>query len=136
MTAVAYREQHGLPATIPLVGQAVQAALSAGWERNRAVHEAALDRSRDPQKATAASTRRRTWAPATVAQRQADASARRVDLTDDQVERLGDPTDIAGWAERARRLIEQEDVTMAAIARATGLATATVSQRLRRYPAR
>lgn len=136
IAAADYRQAHGLPFTLPLVGRQVRDAMSAAWERNRPSHLAALDASRDPSAATEASrSRAKPWAPATVAARQRTGAARRIDLTTDQVERLGDPTDLPAWCLAARALIGSDGVSMAAIARASGLATATVSQRLRRYPA-
>ncbi len=63
--------------------------------------------------------------------------ARGADLTSDQIARLGDPHDIAAWAGRVRQLLrDDERVTLAAVGRAYGLTASTISQRLRRNPAR
>lgn len=131
-----YREAHGLPQTLALVGTSTHQAMSAGWERNRPIHVAALDEARDTALATNASRTRngRPWAAATIAGRQAAAASRRTELTPDQVASLGDPTDLPAWCAAARALIDREGVTGAAISRAAGLSTATVWQRLRRYP--
>ena len=59
-----------------------------------------------------------------------------MDLSEAQLAELGDVTDLPTWAERARILMAREQLPAAAIARATGMAPATVAQRLRRYPAR
>lgn len=78
-------------------------------------------------------TQRGQWAPKLVAGRQARPTAARVDLTAGQTAELGDVTDIRGWVARARALMARDGVPAAAFARATGLATGTLSQRLRRY---
>lgn len=63
--------------------------------------------------------------------------ARGADLTNDQITHLGDPHDIATWADRVRQLLHDDDqVTLAAIGRAYGLTASTISQRLRRNPPR
>ena len=137
ITAAAYRAAHGLSAAMPLVGRATAEAMSAGWARNAQVHLAALDASRDPEAARQAAPKRGgRWSPSMVAARQASAAARRVDLSEAQLAELGDVTDLPTWAERARALMAREGLPAAAIARATGMAPATVAQRLRRHPAR
>lgn len=132
--AAEYRASHGLSAGTALIGEATRAALADGWERHRDLHVAALDEHRDPDRARAGMTPHGQWAPELVAGRRARAVAARVDLTAAQIDELGDVTDIRGWADRARTLMARDGMPAAAIARATGLATGTVSQRLRRYP--
>ena len=79
-------------------------------------------------------TGRGQWAPELVAGRIARGRARRRDLTPAQVAELGDVTDVQGWAQRARALIERSGVSAAAIGRAIEMPTATVHQRLHRHP--
>ncbi len=130
--AADYRRAHGLSTGTALIGAQVRDALSeASSQPDRVERLAAV---RDPDRARAGMTRAGQWAPELVAGRQARAAARRIDLTAAQLNELGDVTDIAGWAARARALMARDAVTAAAIARACGLATGTVSQRLRRHP--
>lgn len=131
--AADYRRAHGLSGGTGLVGTRVRDALSEASSAPERV--AALAEHRDPDRARAAMTSRGQWAPELVAGRRARARAARVDLTLEQLAELGDVTDIHGWADRARALMARDGVPAAAIARASGLATGTVSQRLRRYPA-
>ncbi len=132
--AADYRERHGLSPGTALVGARTQAAMREAWETHRALHVAALDEHRDPDRARGGMTRGGQWAPELVAGRRERAIARRVDLTPAQLAELGDVTDIRGWCDRARALMARTGAPAAAIARASGLATCTVSQRLRRYP--
>lgn len=97
-------------------------------------HLEALDEHRDPTAATEASRGAR-WSPQQVAAAQARGTARRGrPLTDVEIASLGDPTDIPAWAERARRLLELDGVTVASLARSIDMPAPTVTQRLRRYP--
>lgn len=131
--AADYRRAHGLSSGTALVGDSVQAKLRDASSRpERLAHLAGI---RDPDRARAGMTRGGQWAPELVAGRRARAIAGRVDLTAEQLAELGDVTDIRGWCDRARALMARDGVPAAAIARATGLAEGTVSQRLRRYPA-
>lgn len=135
VTAAEYRKAHGLSTRTRLVGTVVQGKLSARWDapdRERRLER--LAEVRDIGRARSLNTREGHWRPERVAKRMAVAAARRVDLTAAQVEELGDVTDIAGWAARARRLMERDGVSAAAIGRAVGLTSPTVLQRLRRYP--
>lgn len=134
MRAAEYRLAHGLSTGTRLVSSSTRERMRESWERNRDRHLADLESSRDPDAARSAVSSGARWRPELVARRINAAVAHRVDLTPAQVEFLGDIADIPGWAERVRRLVDRDDVSLAAIARATGLATATVSQRLRRYP--
>ena len=130
--AADYRRAHGLSSGTALIGSSVQAKLAEASSRpERLEHLAGI---RDPDQARAGMTPGGQWAPELVAGRRARAAARRVDLTPAQIAELGDITDIRGWCQRARTLIARDQVPASAIARATGLAEGTVSQRLRRYP--
>lgn len=132
----AYRAAHGLSPGVRLVAEQTRQALREAFARHAELHLAALDASRDAAAANRASLRDTRWAPGRIAARQQLMAARRVELTDEQLAELGDATDIVGWCDRARMLMARDGVPAAAIARATGLATATVSQRLRRHPPR
>lgn len=55
------------------------------------------------------------------------------DLTDAQRVELGDDSDLVAWAARVRALVERDQASLAAIARAYGVTASTVSQRLRRH---
>lgn len=57
----------------------------------------------------------------------------RVDLTPAQVAEPGDVTDVAGWARRARALMDRDGVPAAAIGRVLDMATATRMAALRRH---
>ena len=134
LSADEYREAHGLSTGTALVGTALKAKMAAAWMKNEDLHRAVLEGSRDPDRARASNQAGSRWRPELVARRIEAGRARRVDLTDEQVAYLGDLTDIPGWAERVRLLVERDGVNLSAVARATGLSVATVGQRLRRYP--
>lgn len=131
--AADYRARHGLSTGTALIGSQVRAKLAESSGRPERI--AQLAEHRDPDRARAGMGPGR-WAPELVAGRRARAIARRVDLTPAQLAELGDHTDIAGWADRARALMARDGVSAAAIDRATGLATGVAAQRLRRYPPR
>lgn len=136
-TAAAYRSAHGLSPGLPLVGTETAETMRARWEDHRDLHTTVLAESRDPAKANAASrrTRGRAWSAQEIAERIEAGKARggRA-LTDAEVAQLGDVTDIPAWVTRARALLAAPDISLRSIADASGLATATVAQRLRRYP--
>lgn len=131
--AAAYRQAHGLSSGTALVGTRVHDALSAASSDPARIE--LLATVRDPDRARAGMTSRGQWAPELVAGRQARGTAQRVELTTEQLAELGDVTDIPSWAARVRVLMDRDGVPAAAVARASGLATGTVSQRLRRHPA-
>lgn len=135
MSAALYREVHGLSTGTKLLGTATLAKLSESWRRHEAEHLARLDATRDVDAARSRNTAAAQWRPELIARRREAAAAQRRDLTSAQVASLGDITDMQGWADRARALIERDGVSVAAIARAVGMSTGGVDGRLRRYPA-
>ncbi|MBK7822804.1 MAG: MucR family transcriptional regulator [Tessaracoccus sp.] len=135
LTAARYREKHGLSTRTRLIGTATAARLSEAWYEHETEHLARLDAARDVDAARAGNTAAGQRRAERVARRIEASSARRVDLIPAQVAELGDLTDMQGWADRARALIERDGVSHAAIARAVGLANGSVVwNRLRRYP--
>ncbi len=137
MTAAAYREKYGLSAGRSLVSAEVSGKLADVWTRHEAEHRARLDHSRDTVKAHAASGAKPgvAWRPETRAVRQATGRASRSrDLAPDEAASLGDGIDLQVWADAARSLIAESGVTLAALARASDISSATAAQRLRRYP--
>ncbi|GHD13169.1 hypothetical protein GCM10008096_29130 [Zhihengliuella salsuginis] len=99
-----------------------------------------VEEVRDTRKATEASrqiAQRGQWAPATMAKRMSQRQARRGrELTASEAAWLEEVAyDFQAWSDRARSLLAQDDVSAWSIADATGIATPTVHQRLRRYPA-
>lgn len=139
MRAAEYRESHGLGATTVLVSDAVRAKLRAAYARKRDQHLADLDAHRDPAKAAARSrshTKTEPWAPEVrIKRQQVGRASRSRDLTADQAATLRTGHDLQAWADSARTL-RASDVSLAAIARASEITPATVSQRMRRYPPR
>lgn len=131
-----YREAHGLPLTTPLVAPVVSEKMRESWGKNEAFHTASLDVSRDPEKARKASLGG-TWSVGTRARQSQRSQARASrDLTPAEVEQLGDLYNIPTWTASLRALMTRHpELSHAAIARSTGISPATVTQRLRRYPA-
>lgn len=134
--AAAYRQAHGLGASTRLVGDVVRERMRVANAARGDEHLARLAASRNPDTARARTSG--TWAPQTRAARAATARARRGrPLTPDETARLADADhDLQTWADRARDLLAQPDITARSIAEATDIATPTVHQRLRRYPTR
>lgn len=134
--AADYRRDHGLGTTTRLVGRSVRQKLAAAYDLHRDEHLADLERSRNPQEAVRNTIAHRggEWAPEVRAKRQAVGRASRTpDLTEQQLEQLGDSTDLQRWADRARTLIERDGISLASLGRAADISPATVGQRLRRY---
>lgn len=133
----AYRQAHGLGASTRLVGDGPRERMRVAYDAHRDEHLAHLAAARDPETARVASTAT-TWAPETRAARAAAARARRGrPLTPDEAARLADADhDLQAWADRARDLLSLPDVSARSLAEAADIATPTVHQRLRRYPAR
>lgn len=134
MTAAAYREAHGLSTGTRLVSSGTSERMRTSWERNRDLHLSVLEGTRDPDAARTQQQAGSQWRPELVARRMAIAASRRTDLTPEQVAELGDITDLRGWADRVRRLVARDGVSLHAVARATGLSLGGVQGRLRRYP--
>ncbi|MHA7132525.1 winged helix-turn-helix domain-containing protein [Oerskovia turbata] len=134
--AAAYRQAHGLGATTRLVGDGPRERMRAAYAARGDEPLARLAATRDPDAARAASPA--TWAPQTRAARATTARARRGrPLTPEETERLADVEhDLQAWVDRARTLLAQPDISARSIAEAADIATPTVHQRLRRYPAR
>lgn len=134
MTATQYREKYGLGRRTPLVSAEVQQKLHEHTMSRIEDVRRDLDAHRDTRKATQASLQT-VWAPETRAKRQKVAHSRRgADLSPEQRAQLAvHDTDLQAWADAARRLLDR-GFTQSAIARASGLSPATISQRLRRYP--
>lgn len=134
--AAAYRQAHGLGATTRLVGDGVRERMRTAYAARGDEPLQRLAAARDPDAARAAGPT--TWAPETRAARSATARARRGRaLTPDEAARLADADDdLQTWADRARELLTQPDVTARSLADAADIAMPTVHQRLRRYPAR
>lgn len=142
LSAAAYRERHGLGYTTRLVAATVSQNMRAAWERNEGMHMAAIESSRDPERARASSPvghkgRRGSSRPEVLAGYQQRARARRGrDLTDDEVAMLGDGLDLQSWADAARILLTRPGVTPRSLSTASDISVATVAQRIRRYPPR
>ncbi|MHA7134186.1 hypothetical protein [Oerskovia turbata] len=132
----AYRQAHGLGATTRLVGDGPRERMRAAYAARTDDPRGRLAATRDP--VTARATGPATWAPQTRAARAATARARRGrTLTPEETARLADVEhDLQAWADRARDLLAQPDVSARSLADAADIATPTVHQRLRRYPAR
>lgn len=133
--AAAYRQAHGLGATTRLVGDGVRERMRVANAARADEHLARLAAARDPDAARAAGPA--SWAPETRAARAATARARRGRaLTPDETQRLAYADhDLQTWADRARELLAIPDVSARSLAEAADIATPTVHQRLRRYPA-
>jgi hypothetical protein len=134
--AAAYRQAHGLGATTRLVGDGPRERMRTAYAARPAEHLARLAASRDPD--AARPTGPATWAPEVRAKRAAIARARRGrPLTPDETARLTEVEyDLQAWADRARELLTQPDISARSLADAADIAIPTVHQRLRRYPAR
>lgn len=133
LTGRVYRTRHGLTSGTRLVSASTRAALAQAYDRHRDLHLEALANTRNPDAAQRASRTPSRWAPELVARRMQQAAERRVDLTEAQSAELGGVTDIRSWAQRARKLIDRDGVPVMAVARASDLSPATVTQRLRRH---
>lgn len=139
ISADAYREAHGLGRTTRLVAPSVRQKMSESWEKNRDIHLAALEK-RDIDKARKLSPighkgRRIPHRPEVRAMYQEMMKATRGrDLTPEEAESLGDGLDLQAWSNAATRLLKDPDVSLRSIADASGIAVATVRQRIRRYP--
>lgn len=138
VSAAAYRERHGLARTTRLVAEPVARKMREGWEANRGLHLAALEASRDPDRARAYSfTRPSGWSAQARASREASARARRKPrLRPGEVRWLAEAgSDLQRWADRARVLIA-DGYSVTALAEAADITHASAKQRLSRYPAR
>lgn len=143
LLAADYRERHGLARTRSLVAPVVSEKMSESWEANRATHMAAIEASRNPEKARARSTvghkgqGRGPSAVEVLAGYQQRARARRGrDLSPQETKTLGDGLDLQAWADAARALLAAPDISATSLARASDISPATVHQRLRRHPAK
>lgn len=138
--AAAYREGHGLAATVPLVGAETQRKMRERYAEHRDLHMAHLEEHRDPDRARTFSRAftRKPPAPAVRAKAAAQNRARRGrPLTEDEAAWLGEADwDLQEWADRARVLLGREGVTNASLADAADILPNSVPQRLKRYPAR
>jgi hypothetical protein len=134
--AAAYRQAHGLGATTRLVGDGPRERMRTAYAARTDDPRGRLAATRDPDAARA--TGPTTWAPETRAARAARNRARRGRaLAPDEASRLADVEhDLQAWADRARELLAQPDVSARSLADAADIAVPTVHQRLRRYPAR
>ncbi len=136
--AAAYREAHGLAATVPLVGAETQRKMREKFEANRALHIAMLENHRDPDKARRFSRSHtgKPWAPAVRAKAAAQSRARRGrPLTKEEAAWLAEANwDLQEWADRARVLLALDGVTSTSLSEVAGVNQSTVSQRLKRYP--
>jgi len=123
LTAAQYRQAHGLGATTRLVGAGPRERMSQAWDRNREVHLASLADNRDPDAARGSMTRQ--WAPQTRASRAETARARRGrPLTDDEREWLDDAGyDLQVWADRARSILADPEVSVRSIGSLIVIAT-------------
>lgn len=123
MSAVEYREAHGLSTGTRLMGLSTLAKLSDSWHRHEAAHLARLAVARDTDRARQGNTHSARWRAELIARRREQGAARRRDLTADQVAELGDITDMQGWADRARALMARDGVESLAAAIARQSAT-------------
>lgn len=129
-TAEAYREAHGLARKTALVAPATSAKMRANWFEGESWRAPLLAEVRKPLEAGKGRNRYRVQAR--VARATAKPSR---DLTEAEIESLGDWWDVPEWTRRCHLLLASTGLPVMAVARSLDVSHATVSTRLRRYPA-
>ena len=140
ITAPDYRRQHGLGSTTKLAGAGARRKMREAFAARTDDPLGTLEAHRDPGTAADRSLSHRggAWAPEVRAKRAALARARRGrELTPQEVGRLAAVGhDLQAWADTARSILADPTVSTTSIAAVSDITPSTVSQRLRRYPAR
>lgn len=130
-----YRARHGLPAARPLVAESVRARMRESWQAHRETHLSALDKHRDPARATQASvpvSRARSAGSRASRDQYLRARSGRP-LTEGEKARLEAAGSVAEWSKAAIEIMEDPTVSVRSLAESTGKKTVTVQARISRY---
>ncbi|MFC3986413.1 MucR family transcriptional regulator [Streptosporangium jomthongense] len=131
ITAVEYRERHGLSVGRGLAAPATAAKFSELGHQEYALQ--ALAEHRDPDRARASNRHGRQRSQTQAVRRETGARSRLGrPLTVPEVERLAGAPSVAEWADIAWQLVAS-GASSGSIARATGVKRATVQQRMSRF---